>query len=1053
MRFTVLFLLLFGTVISVQQNCYAQRTSAYRDIEFTYRTAIDLYAKQKYSAAAKHFEEVVNHHNGQWNEMSINARYHVALCHLYLFRKDAEYLLLTFLREHPQASQCKTIYFLLGKHYYGDKKYKKAAEYFVQVDKFNLTESQLAEYYFKFGHSNFILGKKEEASVAFNEIKNTENTYQKPAIYYYAHISYEEKKYQVALENFLLIEKESGFNAIVPYYITQIYYFQHNYSKTIEYGLPLLDSVVPKREAELNLVLGASYYNLKKYEQAFPYLEKYSTLGAPGRDESYRLGFCALETKQNQKAITWFNKCVNVNDELAQTALYHMAIAYLRLNKKEEARQTFSICLKMDFNQEIREDAHYNYVKLNYELSYNPYHDAINSVKTYLAKYPDSKRTEEMKTYLVTMFVAGKNYESAYTTLNEIKNKDLALQRSYQLVVFNLGTDYFYKSDPDNAIKYFREVKKYPIDKELNSTSHYWIGEANYNAERWDDAIEGYKRFLEEPGAVNSTYYNRVQYNLGYCYLQKGYLSGNNLRNNSTATIDVAKELYSQGLVHFRTFVDNKNETDNVRKNDANVRIGDIYYIKADNATALTYYDRAYSSNMTSSKDYALYQKAMCAGLTEKPDDKISMMKNLLSTFPKSKYIADAKFEIAETYRVKEDRPNALTYYQKVIKEHPDNYLKVKYSRFEIALIHYRDKEYDKAEKEYKQMLKDYPNQSDIDKTLSGLKPVLADQNRIDEWVNLMKQYGRFDNKKDQADSTYYETAEKLYFDKNYAKAIESFTNYLNQFNPARFEINANFYLAESHTLLNRTAEAVPYYEKVLTYPNNLYTNYTIRKLSRHYYDKGEWVKAIDLYKQIESFSTDDAELLNAVIYILRANYQLKNSSEVFTYAKKLIEFKSASDDQKAEAYFYRAKMAFEANNMNDAAGDFKQVVKLTQKEIKAESGYNLILIKYNNAEYKTVEKDLYDYFKVKPTYNYWLAKGFILLGDNYMQLGDTAQAKATWKSIIDKYAKSDDDIIATAQAKLNALLEAENRMQEQKRMQIRKEEENEVPVNNENEE
>jgi outer membrane protein assembly factor BamD (BamD/ComL family) len=173
----------------------------------------------------------------------------------------------------------------------------------------------------------------------------------------------------------------------------------------------------------------------------------------------------------------------------------------------------------------------------------------------------------------------------------------------------------------------------------------------------------------------------------------------------------------------------------------------------------------------------------------------------------------------------------------------------------------------------------------------------------------------------------------------------------------------------------------------------------------------------------------------------------LKNHSEVFDYARKVLDSKGVKDEDRAEAYYYRAKTAYEQGNLTDADADFKQVEKLTTKEWKAEATYTRIFIKYKNAEYKQVEKDLFDFFKQKPTYNYWLAKGFILLGDNYAQLGDTAQAKATLKSIIDKYTKTDDDILSTANAELDKLVQAENNLNEQKKMEIERKEEQ--PQNN----
>ena len=55
------------------------------------------------------------------------------------------------------------------------------------------------------------------------------------------------------------------------------------------------------------------------------------------------------------------------------------------------------------------------------------------------------------------------------------------------------------------------------------------------------------------------------------------------------------------------------------------------------------------------------------------------------------------------------------------------------------------------------------------------------------------------------------------------------------------------------------------------------------------------------------------------------------------------------------------------------------------------------------------------------PNHNYWVAKAYILLADNYVKLKDTFQAKATLQSIVDGY-RGDDDILTTARQKLDAL-------------------------------
>ncbi len=53
-------------------------------------------------------------------------------------------------------------------------------------------------------------------------------------------------------------------------------------------------------------------------------------------------------------------------------------------------------------------------------------------------------------------------------------------------------------------------------------------------------------------------------------------------------------------------------------------------------------------------------------------------------------------------------------------------------------------------------------------------------------------------------------------------------------------------------------------------------------------------------------------------------------------------------------------------------------------------------------AKYREAETEVFDLAKKFPSYDYWKAKGFILLGDVYVQLDDRFQAKTTLQSVIE---------------------------------------------------
>jgi len=92
-----------------------------------------------------------------------------------------------------------------------------------------------------------------------------------------------------------------------------------------------------------------------------------------------------------------------------------------------------------------------------------------------------------------------------------------------------------------------------------------------------------------------------------------------------------------------------------------------------------------------------------------------------------------------------------------------------------------------------------------------------------------------------------------------------------------------------------------------------------------------------------------------------------------------------------------------------------------TKTVAAAEAKYNLANIDYLKHRYKTSQKACFELVKDMPNYDYWVAKTYILLADDYTGLKDAFQAKATLQSIIDNY-KGDDDILPTAKQKLYLL-------------------------------
>jgi TolA-binding protein len=76
-----------------------------------------------------------------------------------------------------------------------------------------------------------------------------------------------------------------------------------------------------------------------------------------------------------------------------------------------------------------------------------------------------------------------------------------------------------------------------------------------------------------------------------------------------------------------------------------------------------------------------------------------------------------------------------------------------------------------------------------------------------------------------------------------------------------------------------------------------------------------------------------------------------------------------------------------------------------------------LAQLEFENAKYDVCEKSIFALSENYASYDYWVAKGFLLLSDVYVKKGNTFQAKQTLQSIIDNYEGK--DLVAIAREKL----------------------------------
>ncbi len=1008
-------------------NLYSQKTTIYTDIDYDFKNGVDLFNKQKYTSAQKCFQKVVNYYGDAYCDIKTDAEYYSALCAIEMFNKDTEYLITKFIAEHPESPKVKFANFQMGKFQYRKKRYKKAIIWIEKVDTYDLSNEQLAEYYFKLGYSYLIIKDYEKAGKAFYEIKNADTKYSAPAIYYYSHIAYINKNYQTALEGFQKLTENENFAPVVPYYIAQIYYLQKKYEEIIDYVPSLLDSATTKRAPEIARIIGVAYYYTSKYKEAVPYLEIYKDKAISyTREDSYQLAYAYYRTQNYEKASKAFQEVTGKNDSLSQNAYYHLADCYLKKvipfgedlglprseayrggAEKNNARMAFSSASKLDFDEVIKEDAMFNYAKLTYELSYWPFNEAVNAFNKYIELYPNSERINEAYNYQVKVFMNTKNYKDALSAIEKIKTKIPDIEQAYQRIAFFRALELFNNLQFQKAIQLLDKSLTYsPLaDKSIKAQSLYWKAEAFYRLKNYALAIENYKKFLLSTGAFELPEYITSYYNLGYAYFKK-------------------KE-YETASSWFRKYVKNTKNRKLKTVGDAYIRIADCFFISSKYHYAIDYYDKAIEIN-TYDTDYALFQKGFSKGLLKEHNQKIIVLNQLVNNYSNSPYYDDALFELAITYVIIEANDMAVNNYQTIINEFPNSSY-VKKALIQLGLIYYNSDQNHEALTCYKRVIAEYSGTPEAKNALIQIKNVYVDMNDVDSYFDYIMQLGDFANVTlAEQDSLTYLSAEKLYMSGDCAQSKIQFKKYIEKYSKGSFILNANFYKAECNYNANENHEALQSYNYVISKPKNDFTELSlVRAAAINFYLKN-YYDALQNYTILENVAEVQSNCLIARFGQMRSNFLLKNYSNAIKNAVKVLKIKKIPDEIFREAHFTLAKSYFAQNDLESAFDEFQIIAQDCKTREGAESKYKIAEIYFLQEKYNLAENEIFDFIKQNTPHQYWLARSFILLADIYVKMKDNYQAKATLQSIIDNYNIKEDEILETANQKLNGIIEGE---------------------------
>ena len=973
-------LALFTTVVGFA--AYAQPTHTITDSERKYKEVKECIAKEDYAFAYPLVKELkktyLPYNSTDHAYINDDINYFYVVCELKLLQDIGKDDAANYIASVSNEPRRQIMSFHLAHYYFLKDEYQLAIENFDKAGYENLSNEQIADSKFEKAYAYFNLKQFAQAKPLFNEIHQLpSNKYYIPSNYYYGFISYYDKQYSEALKAFKLVETFDEYKGVVPYYIAEIYYFQGKKEEALTYGVSVLNrGNTLYYEKQLKLLIGQIYFEKQDYAKALPLLEDYvNSTPKVTREVLYELSFCYYKANETDKAISGFKQLSNERDSMGQNSMYLLGDLYLKTNQKANARNAFQYSAYNSSNAKQQMVSRFNYAKLSYELGYQDI--ALKEMKSFVNSYPNSEYDAEAKEILVGLLAGTNNFSEALALYQTFDRPTLLMQKAYPRILYGKAIENINDQQLQPADELLAKVIANPQSGTLVSYANYWRGEIAYRQQRYDDAIRYLALYLQAnapaQGEANAA---SARYTSGYSWFQK--------------------ENYKNASGFFEQVTKNISAGSSAVEQDAFIRNADSYYMQRDFAKAGTMYDQVINNALLQS-DYATYQKAMIAGV-KNSNEKIRVLNSLIKQYPSSSLVQDANMEIAQAYIADEKFSSAIPYLNNIINSSntglkPRAYLK-------LGLAYYNDNNNAEALKSYQQLIQKYPQSTESDEALNIIRDIYVEEGRPNDYVELMRKNGKSVSVS-EADSLTYTAAQLKYSNNDCTAAITAFSNYLSQYPNGAYATDAAFYSADCAQKNKDFKTALARYDQVYKKGLSKYFEKATLEAARiNYFELKDYAAASTYFEALRSSSVNQDNLLEALRGLVRSYYQLKDYTKATEVSKELVGRKGISTDDKSIGFLLLGKSQQAANDCNAAIASFKSAAAINKTAWGAEARYEIsnCYLKLNNTA--AAEKAAMAVIRETGSYDFWVTKSYILLGDIFMEQKDYFNAKATYESV-----------------------------------------------------
>ena len=968
-------LFVFATTLATGQHQLSQTKA-----ERLYQKGAELVVHENFGAARKIFTEFLDEASPT-DPRRGEAEYYVAFSALNLNHTDGEKLIDQYISHHPSSPKAATAYFDLALFFHNDNKFSKASQYFKKVDFPALTQNQQSEGHFKWAYSYFNLKQLDEALEQFNFVKNQSNAFSPAANYYAGFIEYSKGLYTEALTDLKKAESNPSYAAIVPYLIANVYYKQKRYDDLIAYTASLQSKPGLQNAKEIAMLSAEAYYFKGDYAKAAQAYEAFLQEN-PGKAEGnvlFRAGYSNYALNQTDKAIAYLSKSAASRDSVSYYASYYLGIMYLKKGEKPLALNAFDYARRIPDDKKLAEEGTFQLAKVSYDAG-RP-EQAINEFEKFLTTFPASAHNNEVKELLAQAYVNGNNFHKAIEYIEALPSKNPEIQKAYQKATYLMGTELFNKNDYAQAVLFFEKSLQYPRDMTYVALASFWAAESYSIGQKPQEAMRHYQKIISLNSQAEPDLLGKTRYGLGYAYFEQ--------------------KDYERALYNFKEFTTRATKsTPNYA--DGLIRLADCYYVSKQYDAALSAYGNA--RNLGSpDNDYILLQTGMINGIKQNYKDSRNNFTALIQNYPKSPHRDEALFQRAQFEIEQGNYQASVDGLSQLIRESSNSKF-LAYAYVRRASSYYNLKQYDKTISDYSTVLRQFPNHPVAQEVLLPLQDALTVAGRSGEFDNHLAQFKRANPENKGLEVIEFETAKNAFFDQQYPTALVALNNFIHTYPQSTRLQEARYYVAESYYRMKDYVKALSLFESLSEDNNFSMGNRVTGRAAEIHFREGNYPSAVTYYHRLEHLATNKKEQYNAWSGLMESFFLLSQYDSADVYARTIVERGAANAGGQNKASLYLGKSAFARGDYETAQDEFLNTLNTAQDEHGAEAKYMLAQIFHLNKQYKESYETLLSLTEDFSSYDEWVGKSYLLMADNFVQMDQVFQARATLQSLVDNF-------------------------------------------------